>query len=260
MEKTTKALDEMFARLISQVWGYATSGKFWITAAGMYIGYTQAGLEGALAAVGLGGVFVAAKAYQNGKVIQAKANGQAVQPKPAMSGVIPEGVPPPDQGVPFEYADPFNPKLWGSEGKTAYERWELFEDVYTDVNFNIYNPSIRYDFADQLADEAQLRLQFAWAEAFEGAGASDIPKMPAAADFVGWSLTEKATAKLEDHLPSTCGRLSSKVHNITLLSIAIAKWYQLSENLEALWKKNIDWTKARTLSDIMRRGLGVVSQ
>lgn len=263
MEKTMQALDEMFSRLITQVWGYATSGKLWITVGAMYIGYTQGGMEGALAAIGMGGVFVAAKTYQNSKVIQAKANGQAVQPKPAVPKPVTSQAAPEKQLVQQEqyiYEDPFDPKLWGSEGATAYLRWEEFEDAYTRINFNDYNPSIRLEFANQLVEEGRARLNLAWEEAFKEAGATETPPMPEEEDFnAGMRLTEQAIAKLESYLPKTCGWLSSKVYNVTLLSIATAKWYQMSHNLNSLWDKNVDWVKAATLSEIRRRGLGVVS-
>jgi len=264
MSKTTDALDAMGERLLTQVWGYATSGKFWITVGAMYVGYTNGGLQGALAAIGMGGVFVAAKTYQNSKIIQTKANGQAVLPKPTVlqsgtSQVIPDW--PRDVLVQQEYAEPFDPTLYRADAKSAFLRWEQFEDAYTTVNFNAFAPDVRYPFAHQLAHEGRIRLEAAWTEAFQNAGASEVPPVPARTDFQPGSmrLTEEAERELERLLPDTCGSLSTKVYCIGALSIAVWQWYRMFDNLQLLEGQNIDWAKAPNLDAIARRGLGVVS-
>jgi len=267
MSKTLDALDAMGERLITQVWGYVTSGKFLAYAATVALAIKQGGLEGLYVVLGATTVFTGEKAYQNVKMAQikanaevAKANGQATLPKPTVPQSGASQVTP-DVGEQQEYAEPFDPTLYRADAKSAFLRWEQFEDAYTRVDFNNFAPAVRYRFAHQLVREGWIRLEAAWTEAFQNAGASEAPLMPMRTDFQPGSmrLTEEAEQRLGKLLPATCGRLSTKVYNIGMLTIATWQWYRMFDNLIQLEGLDIDWAKAPNLEAIERRGLGVVS-
>lgn len=73
MDETTKAIDKMISRLITQAWGYVTSGKAWAAAIVMFAGFQHGGLEGLLTAAGAGGLFAVDKTIQNIKLADSQA-------------------------------------------------------------------------------------------------------------------------------------------------------------------------------------------
>lgn len=131
MSETGKALDAMGARLVSQIWTTATSSKFWITVLGMYLAFQQGGVEGLAAALGLGGVYVGAKTYQNTKFKDV-----GISPKVevvSQGGMIPQDV------VPNQPAATGN--VWPAE--EASEEDELYQVDWEDFDVRVLNKAKR---------------------------------------------------------------------------------------------------------------------
>lgn len=290
--KTAEAIDDLGAEILAipttifktvntAIGKAGGSSRIWTivgVVAGEYAIATQMGLEplaalGAsigLAATGTG--FIVYKSKQH--IEEVKANGKKqpnkVTPKPVVAPVE-VGHKPTPVSIPTStlYEVPIVPASYKNTARTAYLRWEEYEDLLSRPVLHNYTPNVRKEWINAVILEAFKRLDAAWVEALVNAGVTAEEVIyPGSNDYSitylddpksrSYDLSEIFKAKLVELLPANCSPLSTQVRNITDLAIAYAKMYDLGEAFHQVQSKPIDWNKVARVDDIRRKGLGVV--
>ncbi len=229
----------------------------------------QSGLEGyaliaaTLAPVIGGGTFVVAKTKQHTDEVKAASqekvvaisttgSADAATTSTAKTAVAKKVTP-----VNVAWKEPFNVLTEKFIEGDPYRSWENAQDWLL-MDLTDYKEEIRRSWMYQLYAEIFRRLDLAWDDGFYKAGATENPRTPVRKDFESKDLTEKAEKEFGKLIPSTCPRLGYQVYNIQNLILGYIKMYELSDSMELLRDKTIDWKKVNTLNDIKRLGLAAV--
>lgn len=255
MNKTLSALDELLSSIITLVptWLSMLKSTRVLTLVGtgaiMYFTATQGGLtefqtvavQAAEAVLGISFIGFKTIRSDNGTVT-------VTEPKPVEPMVV---EPKPTTTIPVDYAIPFNVKEYATNGATAFLKWEGFEDIYSQLDLTNFNPNIRTEFADQILNEGKRRLDAAWNEEMKNEKADPVIKPPDEDQFDSYDATEMYKKTIMDSIPG-CAWIPQ---NISQLFKGYNKWYTMSNAMDDLYGKDIDWENAYSLFLIGAKGL-----
>ena len=271
MSKTSEAWDELQAAIINiptRLSYKLTSSRMDVVLLTLFYEWTLSqnmiglsnGLNALLAATGgiVSTGYIIAKTAEKPKKVVENAGGNTIPyvepPKPSE----PHYVKPPDateSSTNVSYMEPFIPADV-YKNANAFLNWEVYEDLFKNLDITKFSPNIRMEFAKQIVEEGLNRLDLAWKDEILRAGWPKDVDVPAVSsdEIEGYDAAESFKKKVRDGIPG-CEWLPQNASSI------IAGYAKLIKTADTLWQlsdKPIDWTKVRSINDLARLGLAAV--